>query len=129
MTDREMLELAAKAAGPTIVFGRFMNYPIVLTGNEKDGDPVVPWLPLADDGDALRLAATLGLSLRVLNMTMGVSRLGAPGYLGGWLDRGLDDAADYRRAIVRAAAEVGAGLRPFPTVEEIHQIAGTEAIP
>lgn len=51
MTDREMLELAAKAAG-------------ILTpswyGNEHYFDGILSrWNPLEDDGDALRLATKL----------------------------------------------------------------------
>ena len=100
-TDRELLELAVKAAG--------------IVGDLKataDGamwvfchDGTDPWNPLTDDGDALRLAATLELSLHVLPHRIGVSKDSV--YVGGWMDRGLDDAADYRRAIVRAAAEIG----------------------
>jgi len=56
MTDREMLELAAKAAG------------VVLDGEWSDTDRMSVsaggwWNPLTDDGDALRLAAQLGLEV------------------------------------------------------------------
>lgn len=58
-TDRELLELAAKAAGVCVEF-------------DKDGDPYIDdpiggfsglWNPLTDDGDALRLAVEIGLEL------------------------------------------------------------------
>ncbi len=53
-TDRELLELAAKAAGYAY---KPANRCIVV-----DGLPV-KWDPLTDDGDALRLAVKLGLSV------------------------------------------------------------------
>ena len=98
MTDRKLLELAAKAAG------------YVLTPNwSHSDDPFCiggePWNPLTDDGDAFRLATKLSLTVRhhtdeigVLNMTgtvyEDVARVG-------------DIYAATRRAIVRAAAEIG----------------------
>ena len=55
MTDRELLELAAKAIGMDIEF----------FGDENGFDCVTDeqeyWNPLTDDGDALRLAVKLGL--------------------------------------------------------------------
>ena len=102
MTDRELLELAAKAAGIDLHVEWTDEGP---TGRYRIGCDGDTWNPLTDDGDALRLAATLELSLHVLPHRIGVSKDSV--YVGGWMDRGLDDAADYRRAIVRAAAEIG----------------------
>ena len=86
MTDRELLELAAKASGCQI-----------------------RWNPLNDDGDALRLAVKLQLTIQVgsLDGTVVVtsnndSRIyEAENYLPGG-----DHYAATRRAIVRAAAEL-----------------------
>lgn len=51
MSDRELLELAAKAAGRGIA-------------DYLPGEPDRCWNPLTDDGDALRLAVSLpGMSL------------------------------------------------------------------
>lgn len=50
MTDKELLELAAKAAG--YQYAKFGGYIVV------DGIPG-NWNPLTDDGDALRLAVKL----------------------------------------------------------------------
>lgn len=102
MTDRELLEAAAEAAGIAI---------------EWDGDLPIPfgssieWNPLTDDGDALRLATKLRL-----NITF-TSELGrgfknefmqvAPrslGHLAEFGPLGSDPSATLRRAIVRAAA-------------------------
>ena len=105
MTDREMLELAARAAGIDL---------------EWDGDPdkwqpmyyegktYHEWNPLTDDGDALRLAVKLDIQLwrrsggrvegvhsrSVLTSPQAESLMPCP-------------YAATRRAIVRAAAEIG----------------------
>ena len=51
MSDKELLELAAKAAGYDKTRTCIDEYFWVLT----DGDDWHPWNPLTDDGDALRL--------------------------------------------------------------------------
>jgi hypothetical protein len=92
MTDRELLEKAAKAEGHA--------YPwLPARGGER------PWNPLTDDGDALRLAVKLRLDIcRPDGNHEGVCV---------WVDRlgdfieephGTDQYAATRRAIVRAAA-------------------------
>ena len=97
MTDKEMVELAAKAArlpecgwmGPAFVY---------VKNNE-----FVDWNPLEDDGDAFRLSATMEFDLN----------LGQCGTIV-YMKRGHTveeyDEADYmraaRRAIVRAAAKL-----------------------
>jgi hypothetical protein len=92
MTDRELLELAAKAAG------RGNQWWMESTWNGPDKD----WNPLTDDGDALRLA--------VLRLRMNVDWESADCV---WCDNegetveGDDPYAATRRAIVRAAAELG----------------------
>ena len=90
MTDRELLELAAKASGELTASWY---------GNDAYFDGVLSrWNPLEDDGDALRLAVKLAFELDF-------------GYKNGAAVRHstgikvLDD--NYRRAIVRAAAEIG----------------------
>ena len=100
MTDCELLELAAKAAG-------FQNYTMrgdtvfVETGAAR-GDSGYYWNPLTDDGDALRLAVMLGLyDLDALLFQFGNDPL---------IDTGTDPYAATRRAIVRAAAEIGRNM-------------------
>ena len=117
MTDREMLELAARAAGLkefTEINGRFA-VRTRFTGMQDWS----PWNPLTDDGDALRLAVKLGLhvmqypiydepkhsaiakkSARLLDDTCVDMCVGIEVY-------GSDPYAATRRAIVRAAAEIG----------------------
>lgn len=90
MNDREILELAAKAAGLTVQpKGRTDGAFVVLTNG--DGDYI--WNPLTDDGDALRLA------VKLMEFEPYKSR--------GYLPCITSDAQDTRRAIVRAAAEIG----------------------
>jgi len=106
--DRELLELAAKAHGG-VLFHRFMNYPILQTGNEKDGDPVVPWNPLTDDGDALRLGAAIEMELEI-NKGHVYCRANH-GCREGFSEFDKEDTLRaMRRAIVRAAAAIGEAM-------------------
>lgn len=61
-TDRELTELAAEAAGLKITRYTSSGVPLVNIGNIP-----CPWNPLTDDGDALRLAVTLKMEVRVFN--------------------------------------------------------------
>jgi len=97
MTDRELLELAAKAVGIYLT--------IEYLGHEKYKPD---WNPLLDDGDALRLAVKLRLEVcvwdtdtTVLTPNDNISTISEP-------TEG-DPYAATRRAIVRAAAEIGRG--------------------
>ena len=100
MNDRELLELAAKAAGYDGVYG----------DNEHPGGEGIftsdfeVWNPLTDDGDALRLAVKLKMRVDIGGSVV-VAFI-------------TDDAQHHedftdshysatRRAIVRAAAEIG----------------------
>ena len=100
MDDKELLELAAKAAGI-----RLAPHPWTHRGPEGSSltDEGKFWNPLADDGDALRLVVKLGIRVRC-DHRAGFS----------WVKRGVgstphdgDPYAATRRAIVRAAAEIG----------------------
>jgi hypothetical protein len=118
MNDRELLEFAAKAAGikydaeaskPHPRSGVFWGLWLVI-----DGEPSVYerryWDPLTDDGDAMRLLVQLGF---LVNVVLGPA---------GWTDAGekfenewrephkRNPLAATRRAIVRAAAEIGKSL-------------------
>jgi hypothetical protein len=61
-SDRELLELAAKAAGYEINFDEPVNdwYP---HGYDENGDVDKWWNARLDDGDALRLAAKLRIDI------------------------------------------------------------------
>lgn len=124
MTDRELLELAAKAAG---IDGDYVTdfgsgdyyyqwnqcgilYELHLGG-------LYVWNPLTDDGDALRLAVKLNMSLLLDAHHDGC-------VLAQWDNHKIetesiwfhensekDANAATRRAIVRAAAEIGKGMQ------------------
>lgn len=94
MTDRELLELAAKAAGHTT---RSDNLDVWIV--EDDGSPVERWNPLQDDGQALRLAVNLGLDKKLQHLLQGDAYRTDYFALGAF--------AATRRAIVRAAAAIG----------------------
>lgn len=98
-TDRELLELAAKAAGIELP------NPVLRITHHRGVAPKT-WNPLTDDGDALRLAVMLRLCylwqhdwLMVYSGDVGVR------------ERELADPyVATRRAIVRAAAEIGKAM-------------------
>lgn len=117
MTDRELLELAAKAAGMLVLcegqkwpekdIGWFYCEQHGIPGlHSREKGHHLPWRPLHDDGDALRLAGKLELDLthRVVSGKR-VEVLAAGGPLIQEFYEGEPYAA-VRRAIVRAAAEV-----------------------
>lgn len=98
MTDRELLELAAKAAGIEHVT------PMMLEWGK--------WNPLEDDGDALRLAVklrldvTFGFDDEENVVSVNANWDGAPAEVIQEII-GQDVSEATRRAIVRAAAEIG----------------------
>jgi hypothetical protein len=107
MNDRELLEFAAKAAGIKIK-GYYEDEPSL---SIKPGPklPTARWNPLTDDGDALRLAVNLEISV-LPNMEASSAR--NPSYTK-WCneDARTDPYAATRRAIVRAAAEIGKAMK------------------
>lgn len=110
MNDKELLENAAKAAGLEIKtkfyeIGGWHAWwrHVISEGNEE----WIGWNPLTDDGDALRLA----VQLKIL-VDIGVDSSEATN--GDYICHGIcelhrnsDPYAATRRAIVRAAAEIG----------------------
>lgn len=108
MTDRELLEAAAKAAGITVRWERDPAFiqerwqamvPCGWVGQPSERE----WNPLREDGDALRLLVKLRLDLHV----------DATGAMAVHFSGGFEEDAKYdiyaatRRAIVRAAAALG----------------------
>jgi hypothetical protein len=101
MTDRELLEAAAKAAGIEILRSRLddpLFRDMLLPATEGRGNG---WNPLTDDGDALRLAVQL--RLEITWWKQGVRAEPAQGRES-VQPFGEDPYAATRRAIVRAAA-------------------------
>ncbi|HGO6078317.1 hypothetical protein QZM82_13305 [Burkholderia cepacia] len=99
MSDRELLELAAKAAG---IDARRLPHA---WPNRFDDDQ---WNPLIDDGDALRLAVKL--NIRIAPVANGRDVCAAfytdHPFEASVETHGTDKQASVRRAIVRAAAEI-----------------------
>ncbi|MFV1941091.1 hypothetical protein VPH49_09720 [Pseudomonas luteola] len=112
MSDRELLELAAKAAGyPVRWYEDSLAYGQTFGIEVEPGNPCgfEVWNPLEDDGDALRLAVKLNIEISPdpfhdsvycepknnPESTITVEAL---------------DAFGVRRAIVRAAAEIGRAI-------------------
>jgi len=117
-TDRELLELAAKAAEMTS--WRWNEYSSCLCHyNEKmstwyydDYGDRIEWNPLADDGDAFRLAVTLQIILGKYDEYANAAGIAYSGVdVVVWNHEEKDPYAATRRAIVRAAAEIGASLQ------------------
>ena len=112
MINRELLELAAKAAGHRIVEwvqdGNKVDIAIIIRG-DGDGFSKRPWQPLLEnqmtdaDGDALRLAVELfdGDDMEVLWYRAGLLLAECPE---------LGRVAATRRAITHAAAEIGRNM-------------------
>jgi hypothetical protein len=109
MTDMDLLKLAAKAAG----------FDYITTGDEEimyawEGREPTKWNPLADDGDALRLAVKLRIEYIFVSDRQSIQcQFAQHTEMGDWetflCDEpiGEDVCASMRRAIVRAAAEIG----------------------
>lgn len=96
-TDRELLELAAKAAGMdgyeyndgyTNAYYAGSKFYMTKPGSHT------PWNPLSSDGDALRLAVNLGLLMKKSVIE----------------SLAFCDEAGTRRAFVSAAAAIGRSL-------------------
>ena len=102
MTEREMLEFAAKAAGIT-GYRYSSSLGCMAHWNESDGgwfDACCLWNPITDDGDALRLAVKLNI---LWDVNVHYTK---------FLDLSETNAMSAtRRAIVRSAAEIGKHFR------------------
>lgn len=115
MSDRELLELAAKAVGLYGVDPRGDDDLWETNATDEDGYPSDitwgmrtiggVWNPLVDDGDALRLAVKLCMQVECSKGWQHASVYGHSFQMSEEI-KGSADAAT-RRAIVRAAAEIG----------------------
>jgi hypothetical protein len=103
MTDRELLELAAKAAG--------IEYNFICPDGAHCGDMNTMqdrfWNPLEDDGDAFRLAVTLEIDfVHCFGNHTAVAE-----NTSGYAAEGPDPYSAARRAIVSVAAEIGTEMK------------------
>lgn len=115
MTDRELLELAAKAIGITGEWSdTYQRIEIIDAGTFTAG-----WNPLKDDGDALRLAVDIAVQ-QVSHVELHINAdpddkqpfthiytPAAGEHIHYGLDRECDMRSVTRRAIVYAAARIG----------------------
>jgi hypothetical protein len=109
MTDKELLELAAMAAG-IHVHHYSEGHDVMMCSSVEGGDPDYSWNPLTNDGDALRLAVKLRIIHERHSRYAFVAAF-APDVAGRFEEPEADDPyAATRRAIVRAAAEIGSKL-------------------
>lgn len=111
MTDREM-EFAAKAAGYVIESingdGSAWVYERGAALNADGEPPLFKWHPRGDDGDALRLAVRLGIQIGDFHQyDRALAFMGATRGSREFWETGDDPCAATRRAIVRAAADIG----------------------
>ncbi len=117
MTDRELLELAAKAAGLQLC-----GYSLVGENEDDEECEVLEaafvklsqqqeiatmWNPLTDDGDALRLAVKLHMQVSVTTESCRAETLPCLGVRVNDSDENLAT----RRAVVMAAAAVGREMK------------------
>lgn len=112
MTDKELLECAAKATGITVNQWHLDEFGWVAWIEPDDKQ----WNPIEDDGDALRLAVKLKMVIDTDwngGANAGNACVDFPdpeyGYQEG--NGKSDPYAATRRAIVRAAAEIGKGVK------------------
>ena len=114
MSDRELLEMAAKAAGVEFEWKhcRFYTGPSDMYGVRELVDELTPflscglfWNPLRDDGDAFRLSSKLELNVCFHGEGAEISNT----CIFTDVEEG-DRLRASRRAIVLAAAEIGASL-------------------
>jgi hypothetical protein len=110
MTDRELLEASAKAAELPVSFSEHVNgfWPC---GYDEYGDVISWWNPLTDDADALRLMVKLKLVVECDGDKGVVVHDNITGsFSHAWERFDSDPYAATRRAIVRAAAEIGRAM-------------------
>ena len=112
MTDRELLELAAKAAGLDLTgaYATVHDRVYVFYRALPDGPPIA-WNPLTDDGDALRLTVTLYFTVQVDEEDAKTYVVSDGGLCVAIESHTTDPYAATRRAIVRAAAEIGRNMK------------------
>ena len=106
MTDKEYLELAAKAMGyvPHHSYREKLN---ALLWISKSGFPST-WGPFDDDKDAFRLAIDLNINLTIMPWRIEAQALNQELVVENVVNDNKHAAT--RRAIVRAAAEIGKGM-------------------
>lgn len=102
MNDKELLKLAAKAAG---FIYKTVDDVLYVHRKRNPKDDWYGWNPLTDDGDALRLAVKLNIPVIPYDDETSTGTNGVVGKNWG------SKEANTRRAIFKAAAEIGKGMK------------------
>ena len=114
MNDKELLELAGKAAAIKGEWSRWhQSYGDLWVEGLNIGGPIL-WNPLTDDGDALRLAVKLRIGVLINHYFEGeyFVKCGSWGSNAAFMEKlNPDSGVATRRAIVRAAAEIGRAMK------------------
>ena len=113
MTDRELLELAAKAAEWQLCGYSWIGenedddeceiFESAFVKTNPEQELATKWNPLTDDGDALRLAVKLHMQVSITTESCRAETLPVLGVR----VNDKDEMAATRRAIVKAAAAIG----------------------
>lgn len=112
-TNRELLELAARAAGIELIAWEARRHAFKLP--TERGNAPSRWNPITDDGDALRLAVNLRINIEHAE-TLSRKPHGVNCWPVGrgdcaWMELDIADyAAATRLSIVRAAAAIGEAM-------------------
>lgn len=124
MNDRELLTLAAKAAGIELVWSSEQDMAPMIKG--VTGNSTRCWFsPLTDDGDALRLAVKLRMQIQINDFSVVIYRQQLPNGVTppecyeypdsvqgeDYAIQHINHDAATRRAITRAAAEIGKEMK------------------
>ena len=108
MTDRELLTLAAKAGGIELRWFSHLRHNGIDLWPQEPHIGNSPWNPLTNDGDALRLAVRLRIEVEPwIHGDSACARAAVREVLIDEPHYGEDPERATRRAIVRAAAEIG----------------------
>lgn len=123
MADFDLLRAAAMAAGHTVVRVDDNEEALLLDGYQE------PWNPLTDDAAAFRLAVELRINIQHETSMSGppfppsisCGRFGDDEDCVPWAEEmlGNDPMAATRRAIVRAAANIGTALDPNSRLRQL----------
>lgn len=122
MSDRELLELAAKAAGIKCDSeGPYVERPVMQSELSKGNwieNIRFNWNPIISDAEAFRLMVALGMDamfspedVEVIATQHADGDFVSPWAVESWTLKPQDTYAATCRAIVRAAAEIGRGMK------------------
>lgn len=106
MTDKELLTKAAAAAGYD--YWQSGGYIILVEGAPRS------WNPLRDDGDAFRLAMSLGIAVDPGDFDIEARHRDSDTCIYETVAPDTETTAAARRAIVRCAAQIGKELQDEP---------------